>query len=392
MPYLRDSFLSGVELATKVTSSGETIKDKTSKMSSTKEGHSGAWHSNGEVQVEALDGASTTSSQPPTPPESRSPTPRVTLMPCPVRLLPLVPAPNYGTVVDNTMYRSAFPQARNIEFMETLKLKSILTLVTKTASCEHYDNFVWQHGINRKILDVEPNKEGKVKTNFDTLCDAILFALNPMHHPVYIHCNQGRHRTGCVVACIRKIQQWPMDEILLEYMTYADPKPREGDIELIKSFDPELVHQYGRRHGLLKGFKKGLKDLGRERVDSFNSVYELASSLPSHNTASICSSDSSQSSDTSEKSDGLLLMASRYLPSESALLAGGDGSKVDPSLRQDASECNSGLVVPGLETDKDLADTLLITTSEGEQRIEMEDVRIVSTSATTPPIAIRGRS
>ncbi|KAF2210084.1 hypothetical protein CERZMDRAFT_4596, partial [Cercospora zeae-maydis SCOH1-5] len=153
----------------------------------------------------------------------------------------LVPALNYGTVVDNTIYRSAFPQALNIEFMETLNIKSILTLVTKTKSCEHYDNFVGQHGINRKILDVEPNKEGKVKTNFDTLCDAILFALNPTHHPVYIHCNQGRHRTGCVVACIRKIQQWPMDEILMEYTAYADPKARDGDIELIKSFDPELV-------------------------------------------------------------------------------------------------------------------------------------------------------
>lgn len=390
MPYLRDSFLSAVDLAATVSVSDKSTKHDSSKMSVTKEKSSALCQANGEVEGtgNAWDGVPATSSQPPTPPESRSPTPRVTLMPCPVRLLPLVPAPNYGTVVDNTMYRSAFPQARNIEFMETLKLKSILTLVTKTESCKHYDQFVWQHGINRKILDVEPNKEGKVKTNFDTLCDAVLFALNPMHHPVYIHCNQGRHRTGCVVACIRKIQQWPMDEILLEYRTYADPKPRDGDIELIKSFDPELVHHYGRRHGLLKGFKRD----SRERVDSFNSVYELASSLPSHNTASICSSDSSETSASSDKSDGPLLMASRYLPSEKMVQAGGDEQELSSSFQLNSSDRSSGIVVPGLDGDDDLADTLLIASGESGRCSDTEDVNIVATSATTPPIAIRGRS
>lgn len=61
------------------------------------------------------------------PEESRSPSPyRLTLDPCPVRLLPLVPAPNYGTVAQHHIYRSAFPQAHNIEFISELGVKSIL--------------------------------------------------------------------------------------------------------------------------------------------------------------------------------------------------------------------------------------------------------------------------
>lgn len=143
-------------------------------------------------------------------------------------------------------------------------------MVTKTESCAAYNHYVSTNGINRKILNVEPNKEGKVKTDFDTLCEAVLYAINPANHPVWIHCNQGRHRTGCVVACIRKIQQWPMKEILEEYYTYAHPKPRDGDIQLIKDFNPELVHEYGKKENALADFASLLKNFGRARNDSFN--------------------------------------------------------------------------------------------------------------------------
>jgi len=43
-----------------------------------------------------------------------------------VRLSPLLPAPNYGSVVPYTIFRSAFPKARNIEFLSELRIKSIL--------------------------------------------------------------------------------------------------------------------------------------------------------------------------------------------------------------------------------------------------------------------------
>lgn len=257
-------------------------------------------------------------------------------------------------------------------------------MVTKTESCQVYDNFVWQYGVRRKILDVEPNKEGKVKTNFDTLCDAILFALNPSHHPVYIHCNQGRHRTGCVVACIRKIQQWPMDEILEEYMTYAHPKPREGDIELIKTFDPELVHTYGRDNGLLGGFRE--KKLGRDRVDSFNSVYELAESLPPHDTAFIMSS--SLSSDSSD-SDLLMAMAR----SATSQTAESETSNIEPLLPQAPISSTPDVTVSEVAEDEEdgLDNSLEVEDGDGEERLEFEDVKIISSSATTAPIAIRSR-
>lgn len=77
--------------------------------------------------------------------------------------------------------------------------------------------------------------------------------MDPANQPGYIHCNQGRHRTGCVVACLRKVQRWPIEDVIAEYETYAAPKVRSGDIELIRAFDPEAVYQYSRKHDYFSG-------------------------------------------------------------------------------------------------------------------------------------------
>ena len=36
-----------------------------------------------------------------------------------------------------------------------------------------------------------------------------------------IHCNQGKHRTGCLVGCLRKVQRWSLVAIFGEYRRFA---------------------------------------------------------------------------------------------------------------------------------------------------------------------------
>lgn len=105
--------------------------------------------------------------------------------------------------------------------------------------------------MNRVRVDVAPNKEGKVKTTWDSICEALLIVMDCANYPLYVHCNQGRHRTGCVIACLRKVQRWPIDAVLAEYRAYAHPKARDGDVELIKQFDPEAVYDYAKSKGYL---------------------------------------------------------------------------------------------------------------------------------------------
>jgi hypothetical protein len=84
------------------------------------------------------------------------------------------------------------------------------------------------------------------------LCEALLVVLDSSKYPLYIHCNQGRHRTGCLIGCLRKVQRWPIEDVLAEYHAYASPKARPGDVELIRSFDPQCVFEYAKRHGHLE--------------------------------------------------------------------------------------------------------------------------------------------
>jgi tyrosine-protein phosphatase SIW14 len=65
------------------------------------------------------------SSGPPSPPNDVA-SARVTIGPCPARLKPYIPPPNYGTVELDKVFRSSFPQDRNIDFVKTLQIRSIL--------------------------------------------------------------------------------------------------------------------------------------------------------------------------------------------------------------------------------------------------------------------------
>ena len=56
-------------------------------------------------------------------------------------------------------------------------------------------------------------------------------------YPVLIHCNQGRHRTGCVIAAARKVAGWSVDSALQEYRSFAEPKVRECDVQYITALE-----------------------------------------------------------------------------------------------------------------------------------------------------------
>ncbi|KAK4541233.1 hypothetical protein LTR36_008149 [Oleoguttula mirabilis] len=202
-----------------------------------------------EQNEDSMEGVEYTS-RPPTPPESGAATPVLHIAHCPPRLRPLIPPPNYGATKSGAVYRSAFPQDRNIDFLSGLDVKTVLCLVG-TEPSDHYNQWIQHGGIKRLRVDIAANKEGKMKTTWDSLCEALLIVMDCTNYPLHIHCNQGRHRTGCVIACFRKIQRWPIEDILAEYRAYANPKAREGDIDLIRAFDPEAVFEYAKFHGYL---------------------------------------------------------------------------------------------------------------------------------------------
>ena len=183
-----------------------------------------------------------------------------------------------------------------------------------------YEAFICQFKIAHHRIFITPNKEpkdgkDKKRTSLDSICAALLVVMDSANHPIHIHCNQGKHRTGCVVACMRKMQGFSTAEAIAEYTTYAAPKTRPGDIELIESFEPETFYQYAQKIGFISRMDVQFAKFGLEPVkciDGFVAALSmraqlrdldllplLSNSPPSSSTSSLVTVNGSQSSATS---------------------------------------------------------------------------------------------
>jgi tyrosine-protein phosphatase SIW14 len=255
-------------------------------------------------------------SRPPSPP-TRPDSPYAAY---PMRLQPLLPPPNFGAVTDHKVFRSAFPQDRNLDFLEALGVKTLLCFVDTDPS-DGYSEFARSNGVSRVRIDISPNKEGKVKTTVESICEALLVVLDAANYPLYIHCNQGRHRTGCVIACLRKVQNWPIEAIIAEYEAYANPKTREGDVEFIRNvFQPEAILEYAKHNGqferrpsLMSLLHAGLLD-----VDKFVRIMG--------STDGVAPSNASLKSDISKPDSGVDLHSASLDPKMLAEI----GMHIDP--------------------------------------------------------------
>ncbi|KAL1209569.1 Tyrosine-protein phosphatase DSP1 [Cardamine amara subsp. amara] len=182
--------------------------------------------------------------------------------------LNLIPPLNFS-MVDNGIFRSGFPDSANFSFLQTLGLRSIIYLCPE-AYPESNLQFLKSNGIRLFQFGIEGNKcvpeleneiclhvwssklhkEGPLTTNglsktlepFVNIPDhkirkALKVLLDEKNHPVLIHCKRGKHRTGCLVGCLRKLQKWCLTSIFDEYQRFAAAKARVSDQRFMETFD-----------------------------------------------------------------------------------------------------------------------------------------------------------
>lgn len=150
----------------------------------------------------------------------------------------VIPPENFSHVVGE-VYRSSFPRSENFMFLkERIKLRSILVLIPETYPQENVE-FMRRAGIQLFQIGMSGNKEPFVNIPSDLLTKALEIAINPSNHPILIHCNRGKHRTGCLVGCIRKLQNWSLTMIFDEYRRFAFPKARAMDQQFIEMYNNE---------------------------------------------------------------------------------------------------------------------------------------------------------
>ncbi|XP_057441698.1 tyrosine-protein phosphatase DSP1-like isoform X2 [Lotus japonicus] len=141
-----------------------------------------------------------------------------------------VPPLNFA-MVDNGIFRSGFPEPANFSFLQTLGLRSIIYLCPEPYP-EANMEFLKSNGIKLYHFGIEGHKEPFVNIPEDTIREALKVLLDVRNHPVIIHCKRGKHRTGCLVGCYRKLQKWCLTSVFDEYQRFAAAKARVSDQRL----------------------------------------------------------------------------------------------------------------------------------------------------------------
>ncbi|KAI1488859.1 tyrosine phosphatase family-domain-containing protein [Biscogniauxia mediterranea] len=142
------------------------------------------------------------------------------------------PPKNFGVVIQG-LYRSGYPETADYPFIETLKLKTIVTLVSKDLP-DGYRQFVDSNRITHKVFNMTGTKKADIPIKLMQSIMAVVS--NRKNYPLLIHCNQGKHRTGCVVGVLRKAHEWDTNSVIQEYTKFAAPKIRETDVKYLTDF------------------------------------------------------------------------------------------------------------------------------------------------------------
>ncbi|KAG0325363.1 hypothetical protein BGZ99_000729 [Dissophora globulifera] len=147
----------------------------------------------------------------------------------------LCPPDNFN-MVSTWIYRSSFPKKKNFSFLKKLGLKSILTLILEDYPDQNM-KFLKENNVTLFQFGIAGNKEPFVQIPDDKISAALAVLLDRRNHPILIHCNKGKHRTGCLIGCLRKLQQWSHTSIFDEYRRFSHPKSRSMDQQFIELFD-----------------------------------------------------------------------------------------------------------------------------------------------------------
>ncbi|XP_042490176.1 tyrosine-protein phosphatase DSP5-like [Macadamia integrifolia] len=147
----------------------------------------------------------------------------------------LVPPSNFS-MVERGIYRSGCPNDSNFGFLETLNLRSIIYLCPEPYP-EVNSEFLRTHNIKLFQFGIEGSKEPLATNPKDAITEALRVLLDVRNHPVLIHCKRGKHRTGSLVGCLRKLQNWCLSSVFEEYQRFAGVKARVSDMRFIEMYD-----------------------------------------------------------------------------------------------------------------------------------------------------------
>lgn len=110
---------------------------------------------------------------------------------------PLYPITDYHFKVSDSLWRGSWPVDADLEYLKAQGVKTAINLCAERKQ----DSDITKYGLISVDLPVVDNEP-------PTLIQASQFLDFVQHQgPVYVHCEQGKGRTGCMVAAYRILAQ-----------------------------------------------------------------------------------------------------------------------------------------------------------------------------------------
>ena len=157
----------------------------------------------------------------------------------------LIPPDNFSQVAHG-LYRSGFPTKKNFPFLRQLRLRSLVYLCPEEYPASHLAFLASCHAVLYQY-PLQGNKEPFIDIPPQLMTTALLHLLTPSSLPLLIHCNKGKHRTGCLVGVFRKTQGWSLASVFDEYRRFSEPKERQMDMQFMELFDTREAMDEARR-------------------------------------------------------------------------------------------------------------------------------------------------
>ncbi|KAI5952240.1 OCA1 [Candida jiufengensis] len=167
----------------------------------------------------------------------------------------IIPPLNFCPV-EKQLYRSGQPSIINQSFLNQLNLKTIIWLASEEPNDEFLDycidkqiNIEYVGMLNEYEFDqsnnqsVVPNINPWDSLNEPTIKKALEIILNKSNYPMLVCCGMGRHRTGTIVGCLRRLQGWNLASVSEEYRRFTGSRGGRILVELlIEGFDISSVN------------------------------------------------------------------------------------------------------------------------------------------------------
>lgn len=158
--------------------------------------------------------------------------------------LRIVPPLNFCPV-EHQLYRSGQPTIINQSFLKDLNLKTIIWLASEEPQEEFLD-YCSANNINLEFVgminDYNYNYSSTINPwdtlNETTITKSLELIVNKENYPMLVCCGMGRHRTGTIIGCLRRLQNWNLASVSEEYRRFTGAKGGRIQVELlIEGFD-----------------------------------------------------------------------------------------------------------------------------------------------------------